>query len=77
MNSVSRGNNTHVVGVYALFIDMHGAAVLAAGVTDALAGTLLFTHGGHWDRVKLGLADFSSPVQIADLWLVFPMKFSP
>jgi hypothetical protein len=56
---------------------MHGAAVLAAGVTDALAGTLLFTHGGQWERVKLGLADFSSPVQIADLWLVFPMKFSP
>jgi hypothetical protein len=55
---------------------MHGASVLAASVADALAGTLLFTHGGQWERVKLGLAD-SSPVQIADLWLVFPMKFSP
>ena len=46
------------------------AAVLAAGVADALAGTLIFTHGGEWERVVLRTADFATAVQAADLWLV-------
>ena len=50
---------------------MLGAAVVAAGLADAVAGTLIFTHGGEWGRVVLREADFDSAVQAADLWLVW------
>jgi hypothetical protein len=46
---------------------MHGLLVLVLGVGDGVAGTIVFTRGGEWDRI-LNLK--WSTVDVGDLWLV-------
>ena len=48
---------------------MHGLAAAAVGLADVVAGTLIFTHGGEWNRI-LQLNQALSSVDVGDLWLV-------
>ena len=49
---------------------MHAVPAIAAGIADAITGTLFFVHGSEWERIQLRSTDFLSPVNVADLWLV-------
>jgi hypothetical protein len=49
---------------------MHGLLVLVLGVGDGVAGTIVFTRGGEWDRTR----ELKwSAVDVGDLWLVWIM----